>query len=79
MRFTSALNAAFIATVTNYVGVPQSDITSLRAASPAWVVDKTVAPLYFVDSQDDLMPADQVDDLAAQLNAVACATTPPLR
>jgi acetyl esterase/lipase len=61
--------AMFIATVTNYVGVPQTDTTSLRAASPAWVVDKTVAPLYLADSQGDLMPAAQLDDMAAQLKA----------
>ena len=36
----------FIATVTNYVGVPSTDTAALRAASPAWVLDATVAPLF---------------------------------
>ena len=31
----------FIATVTNYVGVPSTDTAALRAASPAWVLDAT--------------------------------------
>ena len=30
---------AFIAVVTNYVGVPSTDTAALRAASPAWVLD----------------------------------------
>ncbi len=61
---------AFIEAVTNYVGVPQSDTGSLRAASPAWTVDSTVAPLSLFDSVGDLMPAVQLDDMAAQLKAV---------
>ncbi|MEO6970867.1 MAG: alpha/beta hydrolase, partial [Chthoniobacterales bacterium] len=59
----------FITTVINYVGVPQTDTASLRAASPAWIVDGTVAPLFLVDSEGDLMPAVQLDDMAAQLAA----------
>ncbi|MGH8093944.1 MAG: alpha/beta hydrolase family protein [Chthoniobacterales bacterium] len=61
--------ALFIETVTNYVGVPQSDITALREASPAWVLDSTVAPLFLVDSAGDLIPASQIDDMADQLAA----------
>lgn len=57
----------FIDTVTNYVGVPSTDTVSLRAASPAWIVTKTVAPLYLVDSAGDLMPAAQLDDMVAHL------------
>lgn len=59
--------AVFIATVTNYVGVPSTDTVSLRAASPAWVVTKNVAPLYLIDSAGDMMPAAQLDDMAAHL------------
>ncbi|MEO5718010.1 MAG: alpha/beta hydrolase [Chthoniobacterales bacterium] len=59
--------AVFIATVTNYVGVPSTDTVSLRAASPAWIVTKTVAPLYLVDSEGDLMPAAQLDDMVTHL------------
>jgi acetyl esterase/lipase len=64
----------FIATVTNYVNVPQTDIPSLQAASPAWVLDETVAPLYLVDTEGDLMPAVQLDDMAAQLAAHGAKT-----
>jgi acetyl esterase len=59
----------FIATVTNYVGVPSTETAALRAASPAWVVNRTVAPLYLVDSEGDLMPAVQLDDMVAHLNS----------
>ncbi len=59
----------FIATVTNYVGVPSTDTAALRAASPAWVLDATVAPLFLVDSVGDTIPAAQLDDMVAQLNA----------
>ncbi len=57
----------FIETVTNYVGVPATDTVSLRAASPAWIVNNTVAPLYLVDSAGDLMPAAQLDDMVSHL------------
>jgi len=59
----------FIATVTNYVGVPSTDTAALRAASPAWVVDATVAPLFLADAVGDTVPAAQLDDMVAQLNA----------
>jgi acetyl esterase/lipase len=64
----------FIDAVTNYVGVPPTDTASLRAASPAWVVNSSVAhssvaPLFLVDSVGDIMPAVQLDDMVAQLNA----------
>ena len=60
----------FIEAVTNYVGVAAEDTASLRAASPAWAVDSTVAPLSLYDSVGDLMPAVQLDDLVARLVAV---------
>lgn len=60
----------FVSIVTNYVGVPRSDIAALRVASPAWVVNKNVAPLFLIDSLGDPMPAAQLDDMAAQLTAV---------
>jgi acetyl esterase/lipase len=59
----------FIATVTNYVGVPSTDTAALRAASPAWVVNRTVAPLFLVDSEGDLMPAAQLDDMVSHLDS----------
>ncbi|HEX4664986.1 MAG TPA: alpha/beta hydrolase [Chthoniobacterales bacterium] len=60
----------FILTVTNYVGVPSTDTAALRAASPAWLLDATVAPLLIFDKADDTMPAAQLDDMAAALQAV---------
>ncbi len=60
---------AFVETVTNFVGVPSTDSAALRAASPAWVVDATVAPLLLLDKAVDLMPAAQLDDMAAKLAA----------
>jgi acetyl esterase/lipase len=59
----------FIDTVTNYVGVPSIDTAALRAASPAWVLDAAVAPVFLVDSVGDTIPAAQLDDMVAQLNA----------
>ena len=64
----------FIATVTNYVGVPESDITALRAASPAWQVGSTVAPLYLIDSVGDSMPAVQLDDMVTHLTGAGVTT-----
>jgi len=58
-----------IRTVTNYVGVPSTDLTALRAASPAWVLTRSVAPLFLVDSTNDLIPSVQLDDMVAQLDA----------
>jgi acetyl esterase/lipase len=60
----------FIETVTNYVGVPSTETAALQAASPAWVLDATVAPLLLLDKADDMMPAAQLDDMVAQLQAV---------
>lgn len=57
----------FIETVTNYVGVPASDLPALRAASPAWNLDRTVSPLFLFDTEGDLMPSVQLDDMAAKL------------
>ncbi|MGH8092913.1 MAG: alpha/beta hydrolase family protein, partial [Chthoniobacterales bacterium] len=59
----------FTFVVTNYVGVPSSDTASLRAASPAWVVDGSVTPLSLFQSASDLIPAPQINDMAAQLAA----------
>ncbi|MBA2435455.1 MAG: alpha/beta hydrolase [Verrucomicrobiota bacterium] len=59
----------FIEIVTNYVGVPSTDTAGLRAASPAWVVRRSVPPLFLVDSADDIMPEVQLDDMVARLNA----------
>ena len=58
----------FIETVTNYVGVPSTDTGALRAASPAWVLDSSVAPLYIIDTRGDTMPAAQLDDMVTHLD-----------
>lgn len=56
--------------VTNYVGVPVSDLTALYAASPVSQVDRSVAPLYLADSEGDIMPAAQQIDLVNRVTAV---------
>lgn len=58
---------AFTSNVTNYVGVPTSDTTALNAASPGWNVDRTVAPLYLVNTLQDPMPYSQLPDMVALL------------
>ncbi len=62
--------AAFTNDVTSFVNVPASNITALRAASPAWVVDRTVSPLYLVNTVGDPMPYVQLSDMVAHLDAV---------
>lgn len=64
----------FLSTVTNYVGVPATDIGTLQEASPAWQVDRTTVPLFLVDSQGDIMPAAQLDDLVAHLQSAGVPT-----
>jgi acetyl esterase/lipase len=60
----------FITIVTNYVGVPSTDTVGLRAASPAWVVNAGVAPLFLIDSEGDLMPAVQLQDMVTHLEGL---------
>jgi acetyl esterase/lipase len=60
----------FTATVTNYVGVIATDTAALRAASPAWLVDSTIAPLLMVNSTRDSMPYGQLGDMIAHLDAL---------
>ncbi|MDQ3199323.1 MAG: alpha/beta hydrolase [Verrucomicrobiota bacterium] len=61
---------AFTETVTNFVNVPASDITTLRAASPAWLADRTAAPLFFANSIEDSMPYSQLADLIQHFDAL---------
>ncbi|HEY2714139.1 MAG TPA: alpha/beta hydrolase [Chthoniobacterales bacterium] len=61
---------AFIDAVTNYVNVDQTNIDALRAASPAWVVDASVTPLFLAGTKKDPMPAVQPGDMVARLEAV---------
>ncbi len=57
-------------TVSNYVGVTASDTAALRAASPAWIVDATISPLFMVNSLEDPMPYSQLGDMIAHLDAL---------
>ncbi len=61
---------AFIDDVTNYVGVSASDTVALRAASPAWFVDATVAPLFLINSAEDPMPFPQLADMTTKLDSL---------
>ena len=60
----------FTTTVTNYVGVTATDTAALRAASPAWLVDSTIAPLLMVNSTRDSMPYSQLGDMIEHLDAL---------
>lgn len=60
----------FIAIVTNYVGVSSTDTAALRAASPAWMVNASVAPLFLIDTEGDVMPGAQLDDMVAHLEGL---------
>jgi hypothetical protein len=62
--------ANFTANVTNYVGVPSTNIAALRVASSAWLADQTVSPLLFVSTIEDPMPYSQFADLIMHLDAL---------
>ncbi len=53
--------------VTNYVGVPATDLPDLFAASPVAQVNRSVSPLFLADSEGDIMPAVQLIDLVTSL------------
>ena len=57
-------------TVSNYVGVAASDTAALRAASPAWIVDAAISPLFMVNSLEDSMPYGQIGDMIEHLDAL---------
>lgn len=56
--------------VINYVGVPTTDTAALRAASPAWVADASIAPLYLINTIEDPMPYSQLPDMFARLDGL---------
>lgn len=60
----------YTANVLNYVGVPSTDIATLRAASPAWLADQTISPLFCVNTVEDPMPYSQLADLVMHLDAL---------
>ncbi len=49
--------------VTTFVGVTTANVTALRGASPAWSLDRTVSPLYLVNTVEDPMPYVQLAHL----------------
>ncbi len=61
---------SFIEKVTNYVGVPTTEIAALRAASPAWLADAATSPLFMVSSLGDPMPYSQLPDMIMHLDAL---------
>ncbi len=56
--------------VTNYVGTSAADTAALRAASPAWLVDARVAPLFLINSAQDPMPFPQLADMTGKLDSL---------
>jgi len=60
----------FTNTVLNYFNVPATDVAALRAGSPAWLADKTIAPLFFLNTLQDPMPYSQFSDLIIHLDAL---------
>jgi hypothetical protein len=60
----------YTSTVTNYVGVLSTDTPALRAASPAWLADKTASPLFMVNTIEDPMPYSQLVDMIMHFDAL---------
>lgn len=60
----------YTATVTNYVNAPSTDTAAMRAASPAWLADSTISPLFMINSLEDSMPYSQLGDMIAHLDAL---------
>ncbi len=60
----------YTATVTNYVNAPSTDTTAMRAASPAWLADSTISPLFMINSLEDSMPYSQLSDMIVHLDAL---------
>ncbi|MEO6870729.1 MAG: CocE/NonD family hydrolase [Chthoniobacterales bacterium] len=60
--------ATFTENVTNFVGVTTTNQAALRAASPAWLLDKTVSPLLLVNTLEDSMPYSQLPDMVGHLD-----------
>lgn len=77
--FSPSWNVAnFTNFVTAFVGVTTANVTALRGASPAWSLDRTVSPLYLVNTVEDPMPYVQLSDLLAHLEAAGARITRPL-
>lgn len=61
---------SFIENVTNYVGVDQTDVAALQAASPVYLIDSATTPLYLVHSSQDPMPYNQLGDMTRTLDSL---------
>ena len=57
----------FTKDVTNYIGGDSSDTAALQAASPAYVMDSYVAPLFLINTEGDPMPFGQLGDMTRRL------------
>ena len=64
----------FTKDVTNYIGGDSSDTAALQAASPAYVMDSYVAPLFLINTEGDPMPFGQLGDMTAALDALGVTT-----
>jgi hypothetical protein len=53
-----------------YLGTTKSDLALEKAASPAWLADKTIAPLMMVHNTEDSMPYAQLGDMIDHLDAL---------
>jgi len=56
--------------VTNYVNAASTDTAAMRAASPAWLADSTISPLFMINSLEDSMPYSQLGDMIAHLDSL---------
>jgi hypothetical protein len=65
----SSNSRVFIDDVTNYVGVTTSETAILQSASPAFLLDARVTPLFLINSQYDPMPFGQLADMTNALDA----------
>ncbi len=62
--------ASYTENVLNYVNASTSDIAALRQASPAWLADRTAAPLFFANTIEDPMPYSQLGDLIQHFDSL---------
>jgi acetyl esterase/lipase len=60
----------YTVTVTNYVGVSSTETAALRAASPAWLADPAISPLFMINTVRDPMPYSQLADMIMHLDAL---------
>jgi acetyl esterase/lipase len=61
---------AFTKFVLNYLGVDTTEAPSLQSASPAFAMDRYIAPLFLVNTEGDPMPFSQLGDMTAALDAM---------